>query len=204
MVVLGSAGVGQTSIINQFMHKTFTEKRKRTIKELHRHMIEFERMSVEIDILDTSGYYEFPGMRRLAISTGDAFILVYSVDNDGSFEYVASLRDEIKEEKQSEDYSIVVVANKNDLDRKLYGDHIVDELMVCIDWKVKFVTTSAKTGENIDVVFHTLEKKIKERLILEEKRLSLWRRISLRDMIVLKDVHYTASLNHNGRKYSVD
>lgn len=204
MVVMGSAGVGQTSIINQFIHNTFIEKRKQTIKELYRHIIKFKTISAEIDILDTSGYYEFPGMRRLAIATGDAFILVYSVDNDDSFEYVTFLRDEIKEQKKSEDYAIVVVANKIDLARKRHGDHILDELTVCVDWEVKFVTASAKTGENIDVVIQTLENKIKERLIQEEKRLSMLRRISLPDVSVSEHGNDYISLKNHGRKYSVD
>lgn len=189
VVVMGTAGVGKSSIINQFMYNKFTETHKETIEELHRHMMKFETIAVEIDILDTAGSHEFPAMKKLAIATGDAFILVYAVGDTESFETVKELRDEIKEHKHiAAHYSIVVVANKTDLDDKESIAHTVNESVVCMDWEEKFVSTSAKTGENIDIVFQTLEKNIRERIHLEEKRLSFLRRISMPIMKLARPV----------------
>jgi len=94
VVVMGTAGVGKSSIISKFMHDKSTECHKETIEELHRHQMKIESVSVEIDILDTSDSYSFPSMRKLAIATGDAFVLVFSAENPES-----SLREEIKEHK---------------------------------------------------------------------------------------------------------
>ncbi|XP_060551070.1 ras-related protein Rap-2a-like [Ruditapes philippinarum] len=204
VVVMGTAGVGKSSIISQFMHNKFTETHKETVEELHRHRMKFKTIAVEIDILDTSGSHEFPAMRKLAIATGDAFILVYAVDNQTSFETVKRLRDEIKEYNHKEHYSIVVVANKTDLEEKREPIiNTVNESVVCIDWEEKFVFTSAKTGENVDIVFQLLENQIKARIHLEEKRLSFFRRISMPIMKLAKPERtHAPKLNKQSRTCS--
>lgn len=184
VVVMGTAGVGKSSIIKQFMHNKFTETYKETVEELHRYRMKFNAMAVEIDILDTAGTNEFLAMRKLAVARGDAFILVYAVDNLESFEVVKSLRDEIKENNHREHYTIVV-ANKMDIGQEPLALK-VNESVVCIDWEENFISTSAKTGQNIDIVFQLIEKKIKERVKLEEKRLSFFRRISMPIMKLAK------------------
>ncbi|XP_052777653.1 ras-related protein Rap-2b-like [Mya arenaria] len=194
VVVMGTAGVGKSSIISKFMHDKFTESHKETIEELHRHRMQFESVSVDIDILDTAGSHQFPAMRKLAIATGDAFLLVFSVNDPESFETVKNLRDEIRLQKQTGQYSIVVVANKTDLDADESHSHAVTESVVCMDWEEKFVNTSAKTGDNIDIVFQALENKIRERITLAEKRLTFIRRISMPVMRIAKSEKTTSGL----------
>lgn len=205
VVVMGTAGVGKSSIINQFIHNKFSEKHKETIEELHRHLMKFDTMSVEIDILDTSGSLEFPAMRKLAIATGDAFLLVYAAGDQVSFEAIKCLRDEIKEHKSKGQYSIIVVANKTDIATSPDDGHAVHESIVCMDWEEKFISTSAKTGENVDIVFKTLGDKIKERIRLEDKRQTLIRRISMPVMKVAKpDRPKPALLRIMSRTHSMD
>lgn len=64
------------------------------------------------------GAYEFPAMRALSISSADAFILVYDVNDSCTFEEVRALRDQIHETKGGTAVPIVVVANKTDLDKR--------------------------------------------------------------------------------------
>jgi len=206
VVVLGSAGTGKSSIISQFLHNRFSESHKETIEELHRHVMKFDNVSVEIDILDTSGSFQFPAMRKLAIATGDAFLLVYSVSDAKSFETVKELREEIKEQKAKGKYSIVVVANKTDLDEEEVDNYAVNESIVCMDWEDKFVATSAKSGDNVDFVFQALESKIRERVTLEEKRLNFFRRISMPVMKTAKSAEKISKplLKSKSRTHSVD
>jgi len=115
IVVMGAAKVGKSSLISQFLYGTFSPKYKRTIEEMHHGDFSVAGVTLTLDILDTSGAYEFPAMRALSMSSADAFILVYDVNDSSTFEEVRALRDQIHETKGGTAVPIVVVGNKTDL-----------------------------------------------------------------------------------------
>lgn len=88
ILMLGSAKTGKTSIIQRFLYDAWCPKYRRTIEELHRAEFPIGGTSLTLDILDTGGSYEFPAMKTLNIASSNAFILVYSVDDDSSFDEV--------------------------------------------------------------------------------------------------------------------
>lgn len=95
-MVMGSARVGKSSIISQFLYDKFLARYRETIEELHRGEYELpDGASLTLDILDTSGAFQFPAMRALSISTAGAFLLVYSVDSEESWQEVVRLREQV-------------------------------------------------------------------------------------------------------------
>ncbi|ALC49920.1 CG13375 [Drosophila busckii] len=160
IVVMGSAKVGKTSIITQFLYNTFTTKYKRTIEEMHQGNFSIAGVSLTLDILDTAGSYEFPAMRALSISSADAFILVYDVTDAATFEEVRAIRDQIHETKATTAVPIVVVGNKIDLlteDSELREvEYATTESVVTVDWENGFVEASAANNTNITQVFKEL------------------------------------------------
>lgn len=80
--------------------------------------------SLTLDIVDTSGSYPFPAMRRLAISTADAFVLVYAIDDSDSFEEARCIHDQIVELRSAQ-APVVVVGNKCDLSAR-YVSGVID------------------------------------------------------------------------------
>ncbi|KFR04318.1 GTP-binding protein Rhes, partial [Opisthocomus hoazin] len=161
LVFLGAAGVGKTALIHRFLMDTFEPKHRRTVEELHSKEYEVSGATVKVEILDTSGSYSFPAMRKLSIQNSDAFALVYAVDDAESFESVKSLREEILEVKEDKFPPIVVVGNKAEIggERQVPAEDALS--LVELDWNSRFVETSAKDNENVLEVFRELLQQAK-------------------------------------------
>ncbi|XP_053552773.1 GTP-binding protein Rhes-like [Bombina bombina] len=161
LVFLGAAGVGKTSLIRRFLQDTFDPKHRRTVEELH--STEYDTAGgteVKIEILDTSGSYEFPAMRKLSMQSGDAFVLVYAVDDPDSFENVKRLREEILEAKQDKSPPIVVVGNKKDEGtiQKVPWDEVLST--VEMEWNSRLLETSAKENFNVTEIFRVMLREV--------------------------------------------
>ncbi|KAK7003814.1 GTP-binding protein Rhes, partial [Biomphalaria glabrata] len=164
LVVMGAAQVGKTAIISQFLYDQFVTEYKATIEELHRGEYDMNGVHLTLDILDTAGSHSFPAMRKLAIDTGDAFVLVYSVDDEASFQEISNLRQQILDERPDNDVPIVIVANKTDIgeSRRAILPETAESL-VCLDWGNGYVEASAKDNVNIVGIFKEILKQSKVR-----------------------------------------
>ncbi|CAL8333618.1 unnamed protein product [Merluccius merluccius] len=162
LVFLGAAGVGKTALIRRFLQDTFEPKHRRTVEELHSREYDVGGgVKITVEILDTSGSYSFPAMRKLSIQSSDAFALVYAVDDPESLEAVKSLRDEILEVKEDKSVAaappaIVVVGNKTDREAERRVSHKETLATVELDWNHSYVETSAKQNANVVEVFREL------------------------------------------------
>lgn len=126
----------------------FPNRYKKTVDELYRVEYEISGQNLTLEILDTSGYYQFPAMRELAIRKSEAFILVFSVDSEESLEELKQIREDILRIKKVDETGgsaggnvkipMVVVANKCDIDDdKWKVDRTYVECLVsCEKWLV--------------------------------------------------------------------
>ncbi|KAJ1532026.1 hypothetical protein ONE63_000660 [Megalurothrips usitatus] len=158
VVVMGAARVGKSSIVSQFLYDKFLEKYRQTVEELHHAEYSLpDGASLTLDILDTSGAYQFPAMRALSIKKANAFILVFAIDDQSSWEEVANLRQLILESREPR-VPIVVVGNKTDLDaaggRPIKRE--ITETTARLDWECGYVECSAKDNACIIEVFKEL------------------------------------------------
>lgn len=93
------------------------------------------------------------------IFAADAFLLVFSYNNQESFEQAARLRELILK-LNDKDPKIVVVGNKGDLlhdapERCAISRELAESLAV-IDWEVGFVDCCAKENRNVLEIFNRL------------------------------------------------
>jgi GTPase SAR1 family protein len=112
-----------------------------------------------LEILDTAGSDEFPVMRRIAIAHGDAFLILYAVNDAHSFDIACQMHQLILEIKGDAANSIpmVIVANKCDLDldrheiSRDYAQSIVRD-----QWKATLVETTCHQRESVLNTFRIL------------------------------------------------
>ncbi|XP_070581211.1 ras-related protein Rap-2a-like [Ptychodera flava] len=160
LVVMGAAGVGKSSVISQFLYGKFDEKYRETVEDLHTREFDINGHTLHLEVLDTSGSFSFPAMRKLSIASGDVFVLVYAISDKESLEEVTRLRNQILEQKGGKATSIIVVGNKSDLEeeRKVEKDDVES---LTYQWDLEHIETSAKDNSNIERVFKEVLKSAK-------------------------------------------
>lgn len=117
VAVFGDAGVGKTSLINRLVGVNFNPEHLPTVEDFHVKHLAFKNKTCELQIIDTSGTYEFPAMRRVDMEKADAVVLVYSMDHPESFVKLERYMEEIHECNAATDSEkpVVVISNKSDL-----------------------------------------------------------------------------------------
>lgn len=145
VLVIGAPRVGKTSIIQEFTQKKFIEGFEDSNMEEAATVI-IELMDVEVSLISS--------LRRLAIKTAQAYILIYSLDEPTSFDYVKSIKQEIVEMK-GEGMPIVVVGNKADtLDQRVH--QLSKTAGTAADWDIPFTVMSLRSRVNTESVYRHL------------------------------------------------
>uniref|UniRef100_UPI00358E35DD dexamethasone-induced Ras-related protein 1 n=1 Tax=Myxine glutinosa TaxID=7769 RepID=UPI00358E35DD len=158
MVVLGSSKVGKTSIVTRFLNGHFNEQYIPSIDEFHRKLYRIRGEIYQLDVLDTSGNVPYPAMRRLAILTGDIFLLVFSIDSHESFKEVVRLREQIIQTKSAlhnrplglNDVPIVICGNRAEV------ADATSEVESYLGPDVAYFEVSAKCNLGLDDMFSGL------------------------------------------------
>ena len=117
--------------------------------------IQVGNSKISLDIQDTGGSYveDFPAMVKCSLASADAVLLVYSIANLNSFDYLSRLRDLVQQER-GEEMPLVVVGNKTDLERQIPREEA--EATVLCDWENGYVECCAKDNLNVTAVFRAL------------------------------------------------
>ncbi|XP_075421766.1 ras-related protein Rap-2c-like [Ascaphus truei] len=167
LVFLGAAGVGKTALIQRFLYDRFEPRHRRTVEELHCLDPEQpEALQLRLEIVDTSGSYSFPAMRKLRIRQAHAFALVFSLSDPGSFQEVQRLRDEILAVKGELDAPMVVVGNQADLFPGVApagaGQALALQAAATaeLEWGAGYLETSAKGDHNVRALFDELLRRV--------------------------------------------
>ena len=161
VVLLGEAGVGKTSIIQQFTSHKFDPDILSSISSQYTaKTIDFLDINraIKFDLWDTAGQEKYRALAKIFYKDAKIIIFVYDITNKKSFEGIKKYWFE-QVKIYSEKYSILaLVANKDDLYEKQQvdneeGQNYADEIGAI------FQSTSAKNDCGISQLFDNIGRK---------------------------------------------
>eukprot|EP01120_Amphizonella_sp_Union-15-10_P000514 TRINITY_DN10522_c0_g1_i1.p1 TRINITY_DN10522_c0_g1~~TRINITY_DN10522_c0_g1_i1.p1 ORF type:complete len:222 (-),score=43.26 TRINITY_DN10522_c0_g1_i1:35-646(-) len=161
-IILGNAGVGKTSLMNQYVNQKFSNQYKATIGAdfLNKDVIVDDQL-VTLQIWDTAGVERFQSLGPSFYRGADCCVLVFDVNNFNSFEHLDSWRDDFlvhASPKEADVFPFVVLGNKVDLEPRRAVDYRKASHWCQSKENIPYFETSAKEAINVEQAFQTIAK----------------------------------------------
>lgn len=155
LVLLGSSGVGKTSISHQYVRNDFLPLKEPTIGAAFltkKHII--NNIEFKLEIWDTAGQERYRSLTPMYYRGSHFAIIVYDITNSRSLNEAKRWVKEIKQIRTTK-CIIILVGNKCDLidKRKIKKINVEN---YCREQNILFIEVSAKSGININKLFETL------------------------------------------------
>ena len=179
-VFVGDASVGKTSIINRIIKGTFNEHYLATSGGQFQNYIpknqEGEQEQCVYQLWDTAGQEAYQTVVQLFFRNAAIAFLVFDLTSESSFNNLRSWAQRVID-NASPECILVIIGNKCDLDeQRVINDTQITELANSLQTGFTF-QVSAKTGQNIDLIFETVK---------EHKNSILSNKISDTELSILK------------------
>ena len=152
VVILGTSGVGKTSLINRWTTGTWTTSVKPTIGANHqRKTVELEDKSIDVFVWDTAGQEQFQSLTPLYARSAACAIITASISDQQSFNQLSTWVDLLRNACEVMPPMILAI-NKIDMTEKAIMTQADIESKYQSSFSAIFFV-SAKTGENVDAAF---------------------------------------------------
>nr|XP_033775051.1 ras-related protein Rab-7b isoform X2 [Geotrypetes seraphini] len=118
IIILGSMGVGKTSLLQQYVNKRFYEDYRTTLgASVLTKSIKIDDASIKLQIWDTGGQERFRSMVSTFYKGSDGCILAFDVTDQESFDSVEDWRQDFLQRirPSREDFPMVMLGNKIDI-----------------------------------------------------------------------------------------
>jgi small GTP-binding protein len=156
-VFVGDSSVGKTSIIMTYCSQPFSEERQPTIGSafLSREITTKHGPAV-LQIWDTAGQERYRSLVPMYCRGAAVAVVVFDITDRESFADLGGWIEQVRSDV-SQGCQFVIAANKCDLPDQMDQDDIE---RWASQSEVEVVFVSAKSGENIELLFHTVSEKL--------------------------------------------
>ena len=159
IMILGNTSVGKTSFIIKYTENTFQEVYLSTIGIDYKiKKLTYNEQKYNLYIYDTTGEERFRSLSFNLIKFTEGVILMYDITNKSSFKSIPEWIESAQEHK-GENYPIIIIGNKIDLEEKRKitteeGENLAKK------YGLDFFEISNKEDINIKEAIFTLFKKV--------------------------------------------
>ncbi|CAK7331622.1 unnamed protein product [Dovyalis caffra] len=168
LLLIGDSGVGKSCLLLRFSDGSFTTSFITTIGiDFKIRTIELDGKRIKLQIWDTAGQERFrtitTGKPRAYYRGAMGILLVYDVTDESSFNNIRNWIRNI-EQHASDNVNKILVGNKADMDESKRAVPTSKGQALADEYGIKFFETSAKTNLNVEQVFFSIARDIKQRL----------------------------------------
>ncbi|CAA0811911.1 Ras-related protein RABE1c [Striga hermonthica] len=164
LLLIGDSGVGKSCLLLRFSDGSFTTSFITTIGiDFKIRTVKLDGKQIKLQIWDTAGQERFRTITTAFYRGAMGILLVYDVTDESSFNNIRNWIMNIIQHA-SDNVNKILVGNKADMDESKravptsHGQELADE------YGIKFFETSAKTNLNVEEVFFSIARDIKQRL----------------------------------------
>ncbi|CAI0472601.1 unnamed protein product [Linum tenue] len=163
LLLIGDSGVGKSCLLLRFSDGSFTTSFITTIGiDFKIRTIELDQKRIKLQIWDTAGQERFRTITTAYYRGAMGILLVYDVTDESSFNNIRNWIRNI-EQHASDNVNKILVGNKADMDesKRLFVEKGMKFSYISYDC---YVMQSAKTNLNVEEVFFSIARDIKQRL----------------------------------------
>ncbi|GMH12768.1 hypothetical protein Nepgr_014609 [Nepenthes gracilis] len=173
LLLIGDSGVGKSCLLLRFSDGSFTTSFITTIGiDFKIRTIELDGKRIKLQIWDTAGQERFRTITTAYYRGAMGILLVYDVTDESSFNNIGNWIRNI-EQHASDNVNKILVGNKADMDESKRAVPTSKGQALADEYGIKFFETSAKTNLNVEEVFFSIARDIKQRLADTDARAEL-------------------------------
>jgi small GTP-binding protein len=159
--LLGDGGVGKTSLVYRFIQNRFSTDFKSTLGvNLLKHEVEIDKFNVTAQIWDLGGQDKYEGLRKLYLDGSQGALCVFDKTNKTSYDNLEKWVSSFKDLRG--DKPMLLIGNKLDLKEFIIIDDNTAKAYAD-SHGLEYLSTSAKTGEQVQTAFKKLIQTIIEK-----------------------------------------
>lgn len=151
--LLGAFSVGKTSLIKRYVDSLFDDKYHTTVGvKIDKKQLTINNTDVNLMIWDVAGKDDFTEIRSAYLRGLSGYIIVIDGTRSNTFQAAIAIYQQVSE--NIGDLPVIFVLNKKDVKEQWVLDE--SQLDFLYDLGHPIIETSAKTGQDVDMVFMQL------------------------------------------------